>query len=141
MSAESNKDISRRFQECTMEYFRTGNLDSLLDTLHPDATFNMPGMPTTREGLLQLLPAFRTAFPDLQVTLGEMIAEGNKVAYRLSWSGTHTGEFMGIPATGKRVTVSETHVDQIADGKLVRHDGDMDQLGMMQQLGVIPAMS
>ena len=76
----------------------------------------------------------------MRVTVGEMIAEGDKVAYRVTWTGTHTGEFMGIAATGKRVTVTETHVDQIANGKIMRHDGDSDQLGMLQQLGAIPAM-
>jgi predicted ester cyclase len=88
----------------------------------------------------QMLPAFHTAFPDLRMTVGELIAEGDKVAYRLTVTGTHTGEFMGIQATGKRVTFTETHIDQIAHGKLVRHDGDFDQLGMLQQLGVIPQM-
>jgi steroid delta-isomerase-like uncharacterized protein len=140
MSTEENKAIVRRFQEGMLEAIRTGNPDPMLATVHPDCVFDMPGMPSTVEGMRQMLPAFHTAFPDLQVTLSELIAEGDKVAYRLTVTGTHTGEFMGIPATGKRVTMTETHIDQIANGKLVRHDGDTDQLGMMQQLGVIPAM-
>jgi steroid delta-isomerase-like uncharacterized protein len=142
MSSEDNKEIARRFQENTAEFFRTGNLDadSWLAIVAPDCVFGMPGMPSTVDGMLHMLPAFRAAFPDLEVTVGEMIAEDDKVAYRITWTGTHTGEFMSIPATGKRVTVTETHIDQIANGKLVRHDGDMDQMGMLQQLGVIPAM-
>lgn len=140
MSTEDNKDIVRRFQEGMLEAIRTGNPDSLLGTVHPDCVFDMPGMPSTLEGMRQLIPAFHIAFPDMSVTVGELIAEGDKVAYRLTATGTHTGEFMGIPATGKRVTITETHIDQIANGKLVRHDGDTDQLGMLQQLGVIPAM-
>jgi steroid delta-isomerase-like uncharacterized protein len=140
MSTEDNKAIVRRFQEGMLEAIRTGNTDPLLETVDPDATFDMPGMPSTLDGMKQMIPAFRTAFPDLHVTIGEMLAEGDKVAYRLTATGTHTGEFMGIPATGKRVTVTETHIDQIAHGKLVRHDGDTDQLGMLQQLGVIPQM-
>ncbi len=140
MSTEENKDIVRRFYEGFNEYFRTGNLDPLLDTLHPDATFDVPGIPPTLDSMKQVLPAFRTAFPDLHLTAGEMIADEDKVAYRITWTGTHLGEFMGIPATGKRVTVTETHIDQIANGKIVRHDGDWDQMGMMQQLGVIPSM-
>lgn len=145
MSAEDNKGVVRRFQDAVSDYFRTGNLD-LFDTarpdapVDPDAAFDMPGMQATIEGMKQMLPAFRVAFPDLRVTLGELIAEGDKVAYRLTWTGTQTGEFMGIPATGKRVTVTETHIDQIANGKLVRHAGDTDQLGLLQQLGVVPAM-
>lgn len=141
MSTDDNKEIVRRFQEDGVKgFFRTGNPDSLLATVDPDCAFDMPGMPTTVEGMLQVLPVFRSAFPDLQVTLGTLIAEDDKVAYRLTWTGTHTGEFMGIAATGKRVTVTETHVDRIANGKIVRHDGDSDQMGMLQQLGLIPAM-
>lgn len=140
MSTDDNKDLVRRFQEGMLEALSTGNLDSLLDTVDPDCVFDMPGMPSTVEGMRHMLPAFHTAFPDMNVTLGELIAEGDKVAYRLTVTGTHTGEFMGIPATGKRITMTETHIDQIANGKVVRHDGDTDQLGLMQQLGVIPAM-
>ncbi len=140
MSTEANKDLVRRFQESMLEAMRSGNPNSVLDTVAPDCVFDMPGMPATLEGMLHMIPAFHTAFSDMQVTIGEMLAEGDKVAYRLTATATHTGEFMGIPATGKRVTFTETHIDQIANGKLVRHDGDMDQIGLMQQLGVIPAM-
>ena len=140
MSTEENKDLVRRFQESMMEAIHTGNPDPVLATLHPDCAFEMPGMPATVEDLVHMLPAFHAAFPDLRVTVGEMIAEGDKVAYRLTATGTHTGEFMGIPATGKRVTFTETHVDQIANGKIVRHDGDWDQIGLLQQLAVIPAL-
>lgn len=140
MSTEDNKAIVRRFQEGMLEAMRTGHLDSLQDTVDPDCVFDMPGMPSTVEGMRQMIPAFHIAFPDMNVTLGELIAEGDKVAYRLTVMGTHTGEFMGIPATGKRVTFTETHIDQVANGKIVRHDGDTDQLGLLQQLGVVPTM-
>ena len=141
MSTEDNKAIVRRFQDGMLEAIRTGNSDAMQETIHPDCVFGMPGMPSTVEGMLQMLPAFQAAFPDLQVTVGAMLAEGDQVAYRVTATGTHAGELMGIPATGKRVTFTETHIDQIANGQLVRHDGDWDQLGMLQQLGVIPAMS
>ena len=141
MSTEDNKAIVRRFQEGMLEAIRTGNPDAMQETVHPDCVFDMPGMPATVDGMLHMLPAFHAAFPDLQVTVGAMLAEDDQVAYRLTVTGTHTGEFMGIPATGKHVTFTETHIDQIANGQLVRHDGDSDQLGMLQQLGVIPAMS
>ncbi len=140
MSPEDNKAIVRRFQEGMLEAIHTGNPDLLLETAHADCAFGMPGMPSTLEEMRHMLPAFRAAFPDLSMTVGEMLAEGDKVAYRLTVTATHTGEFMGIPGTGKRVTFTETHVDQIADGKLVRHDGDWDQVGLLQQLGVIPAL-
>lgn len=139
MSTEEMKAIVHRFNDGLNEYFRTGNLAPLRDTLHPQAVFDLPGMPPNFDGMTQVLPAFRTAFPDFHLTTGEMIAEGDKVAYRVTWSGTHKGNLMGIPPTEKQVTVTETHIDHIADGKIVRHEGDWDQMGMMQQLGVIPA--
>lgn len=143
MPTEDNKAITRLFQERLAEFFRTGTLDpaGVTAIVAPDCVFDTPGMPATVEGMLQMLPAFHAAFPDLRMAVGEMIAEGDKVAYRLTVTGTHTGEFMGIPATGKRITFTETHIDQIANGKIIRHEGDTDQLGMLQQLGVVPAMA
>ena len=79
----------------------------------------------------------RSAFPDLHLTIEDMIAEGDKVAMRSSWNGTHQGEFMGIPATGRRVTVSQIDISRIADGRMVEHWGQLDALGLMQQLGVV----
>ena len=140
MSTEENKAVSRRFQEGTAEAVRTGNLDALPDLAQPDATLDTPGMPPTFDGMKQALPAFHSAFPDLRITLGEMVAEGDTVAYRATWTATHSGEFMGIPATGKRVTITGTYIDRIVNGKIARHEGDWDQLGLLQQLGVIPAM-
>ena len=135
MSPEENKDIVRRFQEGMMEAFRTGNLDVLLDTVHPDCAFDMPGMPPTVDGMKQALPAFRTAFPDMRVTVGEMLADGDKVAYRLTWTGTNTGEFMGIPATGKKIRLSGIIISRIADGKIAEEWENYDAIGMMRQLG------
>ena len=78
------------------------------------------------------------AFPDFDSTIDLLVAEGDIVAGRMTTTGTHTGDFMGIPATGKRVTFTETHIVRIANGKAVEHWGNQDDLGMMQQLGVIP---
>lgn len=131
--------LSQR-EEGMAEAVRTGNFDALPETAHPDAALDTPGMPSTVEGMKQALPAFRTAFPDMRITVGAMVADGDTVAYRATWTATHRGEFTGIPATGKRVTVTGTYIDQIINGKIARHEGDWDQLGMLQQLGVIPAM-
>jgi predicted ester cyclase len=80
-----------------------------------------------------------TAFPDLHFTVEVMIAEGDKVVARLTVSATHKGDFMGIPATGKHATISVTDINHVANGQSVEHWSDMDTLGLMQQLGVIPA--
>ncbi len=68
-----------------------------------------------------------------------MIAEGDKVVIRQTWSGTHKGEFMGIPATGRRVSIAVIDIIRVADGRFVEHWGQLDLMGMMQQLGAIPA--
>ena len=86
-----------------------------------------------------MMGMFFTAFPDLDVHIDELIAEGDTVVGRMTTSGTHKGDFMGIPATGKKATFTEMHMIRLANGKMVDHWGNSDDLGMMQQLGVIPS--
>jgi predicted ester cyclase len=81
---------------------------------------------------------FRTAFPDLHGTIEDQIAEGDKVVMRMTYRGTHQGELMGIPATGKPVTMTFISINRIAEGKIAEGWVNFDALGMMQQLGVIP---
>ena len=80
---------------------------------------------------------FRNGFPDLAVSDVDLIAEGDKVVMRHVTTGTHQGDFMGIAATGRRISVNEIHIVRLADGKIVEHWGVEDNLGMMQQLGVV----
>jgi len=98
-----------------------------------------PGVPSGTEGMKQLMSMFFSAFPDLHATIDVLVAEGDLVVGRMTNTGTHTGDFMGIPATGKKVSFTETHIVRIADGKAVEHWGNQDDMGMMQPLGVIPA--
>ncbi len=81
---------------------------------------------------------FRQAFPDSYFTVEDMIAEGDKVATRKTFHGTHQGEFMGIPPTGQQVSIGLIDIVRIVDGRVVEHWAMGDNLGMMQQLGVIP---
>jgi steroid delta-isomerase-like uncharacterized protein len=83
--------------------------------------------------------AFRAAFPDLHYTIDDMLAEGDKVVVHATVSGTHQGAFMGMPATGKSATWSEIHIARMNDGKVVEHWVNQDRMGMLQQLGLIPA--
>jgi steroid delta-isomerase-like uncharacterized protein len=102
----------------------------------------MAGLPGPLRGLQawkDLAAAYYIAFPDLQVTVQDLIAEGDKVAARYTISGTQQGEFQGIPATGKHVTITETDIYRIVGGKIVEHWAEFDALGMLQQLGVVPA--
>ena len=94
-----------------------------------------PGIPPGREGVKQLTNMFRSAFPDFKATIDDMIGEGDKVVARQTWSGTHKGEFMGVPPTGKKVSFGVIDIVRIAGGKVVEHWGQMDGMGMMKQLG------
>lgn len=101
-----------------------------------------PGLAPDIESLKQLVSAYFNAFPDLQVTIEDTIAEGDKVMTRLTWRGPHSGELMGMPPTGKQVAFSGMESYRIADtdGKIVEIWAYSDNLGMFQQLGVIPPM-
>lgn len=94
----------------------------------------MRGLDAFRE----LIASLRAAFPDLDDTIGDQIAEGDKVVTHWTWTGTHKGEFMGIPATGKKVEVEVVSISHFAGDKVVESWDYVDTLGMMQQLGVVP---
>ena len=97
-----------------------------------------PGQQQGREGLKDVIRMMRIGFPDIHWTLEETIASGDKVVSRFKWTGTQRGEFLGIPATGRKVTVPGVVIDRLNDGKMADSRILMDTLGMMQQLGVIP---
>ena len=139
MSTEQNKALSRRFME---EVVNRGNISLVDELVAPDFVEHEelpPGITPGREAIKQLPAIFRSAFPDFKVTIDDLIAEGDKVVVRTTWSGTHKGEFMGLAATGKGVSFGVIDIIRIAGGKFVEHWGQMDNMGMMQQLGVVPA--
>jgi steroid delta-isomerase-like uncharacterized protein len=98
----------------------------------------LPGQQQGREGLKQVIGAFRTAFPDIHWVIEEMVGEGEKVFSRFTWHGTHRGEFFGVPPTGKQIKVKGTVVDRVVAGRMAESRILMDGLSMMRQLGVIP---
>ncbi len=98
-----------------------------------------PGQGPGRQGLKDVLSAFMAGFPDMHWVIEEQIAEGDKVMTRFSWTGTHQGAFMGIPATGKPVKVKGVVIDRVVDSWMVDSRILMDSMGMLQQLGVLPA--
>lgn len=137
MSATENKTLARRFYE----ELSKGNL-AIVDEV---AAANMidhnppaPGLAPGREGAKQVFNMFRAAFPDLHFTVEDQVAEGDKVVSRLTVRGTHRGQFQGIPPTGKTVTVGLIDIFRIAGGKGVERWGQMDSMGLMQQLGAVP---
>jgi steroid delta-isomerase-like uncharacterized protein len=137
MSTQENKAVYFRLIE---ETFNNGNLevaDELVDHNYMEYT-PAPSQTPGIAGFKQVVEIFRTAFPDLKVTVEDTIAEGNKVVARQSYTGTHKGELFGIPPTGKHVMVREVQIATFSNGKVVEHREFADEMGLMQQLGVIP---
>jgi len=132
-----NKAIFRRTYE---EMFHQGNLAVADELIAPDCINHEvpPGMNNRGpESIRQVVMMLRTAFPDLHFTIEELVAEGDTVAARVTLSGTHLGPFMGMAPTGRSVRQAQVHFVRFRDGKGIEHRAVRDDLGMMQQLGVI----
>jgi predicted ester cyclase len=136
---EDVKGVARRFYEVLNEAMRTGDLSLLDEVIARDAIDHNPepGMKQGLEGIKAAFGAARAAFTDLVFTVEDMVAEGDKVACRIRTRSTHSGEFRGIPATGKRVTLTGIDILRVAGGKLVERWGQFDDLGLLRQLGAI----
>ena len=137
MSTDSNKEVVRRYYEEVLNEARLDLLDQLAVTDY-DEHSPFPGQPNGIEGLRAraggLIGAFRPRF-----TLHELVAEGDTVVAYWTNTGTHSGEFMGMPPTGRTVTISGIDVHRLRDGRLAEHWHVVEELQMLQQLGVIPA--
>ena len=137
MMSEENKALVRRMYDEVVGQRKIEVLDELLgDDFVEHET--MPGIPPGREGVKALIGMFLSAFPDMQFELGDIVADGDVVASRMTMTGTHQGEFMGIPATGRSINVNSMEFLRVANGRVVEHWGVTDQAAMMQQLGVGP---
>lgn len=140
MSTEDNKELDRRFYE---EVINWGNMAVVDELTSPNYVAHDPGFPQPvrgPEGLKQYFLVFRSAFPDVHMTIEGMIAEGDTVVVRQTARGTHQGNLMGMPPTGKQVMVTGMTMNRIANGKFVESWVNADNLGLLQQLGVIPPM-
>jgi steroid delta-isomerase-like uncharacterized protein len=142
MSLEENKAIVRRILS---EFWLRDNVQ-VLDELVADDCVNRENSNPEQRGKTAYMEwangfrlATRQGFPDYEVKAEDYIAEGDKVVKCWVFNGTHTGEFNGIPATGKRVTFSGTTVYRLVNGKIKETRWNYDILGMLQQMGVIPA--
>ncbi len=135
MGVEENKATVQMFYD---EVLNRGNLDVIDKTTAENYVDHTapPGMSPGREGERQWFALLRAAFPDGQTTIDDIIAEGDKVVVRATMTGTHQGDFMGIPATGKQVTISGIDVVRFHEGQSVEHWGQWDMAALMQQLGV-----
>jgi len=137
MGEEENKATARMFYEEVVNRGNISVIDKVTAENYVDHTA-APGMPPGREGEKQWFMMLRAAFPDGHTTIDDLIAEGDKVVVRGTMTGTHTGEFMGIPATGKPVEISGIDITRFENGQSTEHWGQWDVAGLMVQLGVAP---
>ncbi len=138
MTIENNKAVAHRMID---EVFNHGNMSLADELLSPDYIEHdelPPGVPAGREGLKETILMMRAGFPDFAATIEDIVAEDDKIAQRITWTGTHTGDFMGIQATGKSVSIQVLDIFRMVDGRIVEHWGLMDSMSLMQQLGIMP---
>ena len=137
MSELGNRVVVQRFLE---EVINQGRLEQANEIVAEDFVEldPLPGQRQGREGLKEVIGMLRAAFPDMHWVVDEMIAEGEKVVTRFTWTGTQQGTFMGMPATGRSVAVKGVVIDRIIGGMMTDSRILMDTMGMMQQLGAIP---
>ena len=133
MSIEENKALVRH----VVELWNQHDLDAYFEVLTPEYVEHLSTGDVSLEHLKQYAHTFLTAFPDISFTIRNMVAEGDKVAMLVNWKATHRGEYMGIPATGKKIDISVFNLIKIKAGKWVEF-WNVTDVGLMQQLGVIP---
>lgn len=135
LSVEENKEIVRRYQDI----YNSNELDRLAEVVSEGLLTPkiMPGIPPGMEGAKAAHHLMLAGFPDYHTAIDELIAEGDKVAARITMSGTHTGSFMGVPPTGRFISFTGIYIARIANGKIVEHWGEEDGVSLLQQLGVL----
>jgi steroid delta-isomerase-like uncharacterized protein len=124
------------------EVITNGNIEAAAHYVWEDVVEQvpLPGQGPGLDGLKDILCAMRSGFPDIVFSIQEQVAEHDKVASRFEWTGTHKGEFLGIPATGRHVRVWGVVIDRLEDGRIKDTRIIMDTFGMMAQLGVLPSL-
>jgi steroid delta-isomerase-like uncharacterized protein len=137
LSTDRRDSLIRRMVE---NAFNQGALAMVDELLAPDGVSHTPswGMPNTREGLKQLITLFRSAFPDLQCIVEDEISEGDSVAAHWTMRGTHTGLFLGNRPTSRSIVVQGMIFAHIESGRIVEHWTLLDQMSLLQQLGIVP---
>lgn len=137
---DTNKALIRRWYH---QMWDGGQLELANELVAPSFTsrqlHNPAHLPRGPEGARQVVKLYRHALPDMHHTIEEQLLDGNKVVTRWTMRGTHKGDLFGIPATGKRTTVSGISIEQIINGQITESWFDLDLLGLMQQIGAVPA--
>jgi predicted ester cyclase len=132
MLSDANKQLVRRLYD---DYLNPGRLDRLGEIVSPD--FRGAG-PQRGPAAFGIIDALRAAFPDLRYTVEDLVGDGDRVAVRWSWRGTHTGAFRGFAPTGKQVVNSGFAIFEVTDGKLARGWVETDRLGFLMAIGAVP---
>ena len=135
MSREANKELARRFFQ---EVWNEGREEAIDRFIAVDAAGNDPDFGAGREAFRAQWRQWRAAFPDLLFRIDDLVAEGDKVVTRWTLTGTQTGDFLGIPATGRAISVTGLSLDRIENGMVVEGFDGWDALGLRRQLGVLP---
>ena len=124
-----------------LQFINTASEKLAEELISTDAVFHVPGRPEPMRGpagYLAIIGMMRGGFPDIQWTLEEVIAEGDKVAARFTMRGTHRGAFFGVPPTGKTIAVQAMNFYRLSGGQFVEERGQPDLLGLLQQIGAVP---
>jgi steroid delta-isomerase-like uncharacterized protein len=138
MTIEANKRVMKQF----LVFINTASEALATELISPDAIFHVAGRPEPLQGpsgYLALIGMMRGGFPDIQWTLEETIAEGDKIAARFTMRGTHQGTFLGVPPTGRKIEVKAMNFYRLSGGQFVEEHGQPDLLGVLQQIGAMPS--
>ena len=140
MQAELNKRQAMRFFD---EVLNAGDMSVIDEVVHDDMVDHeeVPGVPPNKAGVAMWVGMMRSAFPDMTVTVMRMVAEGDEVWVHSRMTGTHKGDFMGMPPTDQKVDIDAIDRVRVRDGKAIEHWGVTDMAAMLQQLGVAPLPS
>jgi steroid delta-isomerase-like uncharacterized protein len=139
-SSEGNKAAVREFFACA----NRGDFDKLKEVVSPDYVLHDPALPEAVrgiEGAAELIEMYRSGIRGLRVTIEQQLADGDFVATRYTCRGTHEGDIMGVPATGRDVTIAGLVISRFQDGKVVEEWEVSDVFGLLQQIGALPQMA
>ncbi len=136
MSQQENIKLQQQFGEAV----NGGNLNALRDIVAPDAVDHdpAPDQGVGPEGFIKLFTMMRSAFPDLKIAVEHMVADDDNVAFAYTITGTHSSDFMGVPATGRQIKARGMQITRFEGGKQVERWGSSDELGILQQIGAAP---
>jgi len=133
MSIKANKALVRR----VIDFWNQRELEEFFNILAPEYIEHLPTGDVSLEQLKNYAHTFFTAFPDIHITIKDMVAEGDKVAVLVNWRATHRGEYLGIPPTGKKIDVTVAFLTRIVAGRWVEF-WNVTDVGLIQQLGIMP---